>query len=60
MGDLKSKQNEVINALQLDLKLLKSNFQKIFQIGGKIFDYFLLYNRDAQLSQDKGPKKEKG
>ena len=46
IGDLKSKLNEAINALQLCSKPFKSNFQKVFQIKGKIFDYFglRLYN----------------
>ena len=39
-GDLKSKLNEAINALHLCWKPLKSYFQKLFLIGGKIFDYF--------------------
>ena len=33
-------QNEAINALQLCLRSFKSNCQKLFIIGGKIFDYF--------------------
>ena len=31
---------KVTNALQLCWKPLRSNFKKIFLIGGKIFDYF--------------------
>ena len=37
--NLNSKQNKAINALQLCWKLLKSNFQKVFYIGGNVFDY---------------------
>ena len=37
IGDLRSRQNEAINALQVCCKPLKSNFQKLF---GRIFDYF--------------------
>ena len=38
--DLRKRQNESINALQLCWKALKRNFQKILLIGGKIFHYF--------------------
>ena len=42
MGDLRIRQNEAVNALQLCWKLLKINFQNLFLVGGKIFDYFLV------------------
>ena len=38
--DLRNRQNETLNALQLYIKLLKRNGQKLYLIGGKIFDFF--------------------
>ena len=38
--DLRNIQNEAINDLQFCWKQLKCNFQTLFLIGGKIFDYF--------------------
>ena len=39
-GTLKSRQNEAMKDLQLCWKPLKSNFLKIFLVGGKILNYF--------------------
>ena len=40
IGELKSRQNKTINVLQFFWKPLKSNFQKLFLIGGEMFNYF--------------------
>ena len=40
IGNLRKKQNETINHLQVCYKLLKRNFQILFIILGKIFGYF--------------------
>ena len=39
-GDLRSRQNIAIYDLQILWKPLKSNFEKLFLILGKIFYYF--------------------
>ena len=41
LGNL-SRQNKAINDYHLRWKLLKSNFQKLFLMLGKIFYYFLV------------------
>ena len=38
--DLRSKQSEIVSDLQLRWKPFKSNFQKLFLIVSKIFNYF--------------------
>ena len=40
VDDLRSRQNGTVSYLQLRWKPLKSNFQKLFLIVGKIFYYF--------------------
>ena len=40
VDDLRCRQNETMNDLQLLCKPLKSNFKKLFLILGKIFCYF--------------------
>ena len=40
VDDLRSRQNETADDLQLRWKPLKNNFQKLFLIESKIFNYF--------------------
>ena len=40
INDINNGQNKAINAIHLCWKPLKSNFQNLFLIAGKIFNYF--------------------